>query len=128
MNKGQGLDIAISQIKKTFGEGSIMRLGDRPEVKIDVISTGSITLDEATGIGGLPMGRIVEIYGPEMSGKTTLGLSAIASAQKGGGVAAFIDAEHSLDPNYAKALGVNTDDMLISQPDTGEQALEIART
>ena len=120
---------AISQIKQRFGEGSIMRLGERAErMSIDVISTGSIALDLALGVGGLPKGRIVEIFGPEASGKTTVALHVIAEAQKKGGVAAFIDAEHALDPQRAQKLGVNLDDLLISQPDTGEQALEIAET
>lgn len=124
--KGKALEIAISQIEKQFGKGSIMKLGEKQKETIDVIPTGSITLDVALGVGGVPRGRIVEIYGPESSGKTTLCLHIIAEAQKKGGAAAFIDAEHALDIAYARALGVNTDDLLISQPDTGEQALEIA--
>ncbi|KKS14304.1 recombinase RecA [Candidatus Daviesbacteria bacterium RIFOXYD1_FULL_41_10] len=120
---------AMAQIQKTYGTGSIMRLGERAErMSIDVISTGSIALDLALGVGGLPKGRIVEIFGPEASGKTTVALHVIAEAQKKGGVAAFIDAEHALDPQRAQKLGVNLDDLLISQPDTGEQALEIAET
>jgi recombination protein RecA len=116
----------LAQIDRQYGKGSIMRLGDETHAPIEVIPTGSIALDVALGIGGLPRGRIVEIYGPESSGKTTVALHAVANAQKGGGIAAFIDAEHALDPDYARALGVNTDDLLVSQPDTGEQALEIA--
>ncbi len=128
-DKQKALDSAISQIEKNFGKGSVMRLGagDIME-KVQVIPTGSITLDIATGIGGYPRGRVVEIYGPESSGKTTLALNAIAQAQKGGGVAAFIDAEHALDVAYTSKIGVNVEDLIISQPDTGEQALEIAET
>jgi recombination protein RecA len=123
----RALGTAIAQIEKEFGKGSIMRLGEEgAKVQVDVISTGSIGIDAALGIGGFPRGRIAEIFGPEASGKTTLALQVIAEAQKMGGTAAFIDAEHALDPIYAKALGVNLDDLLISQPDTGEQALEIA--
>ncbi len=125
-DKGKALDLALAQIDKQFGKGSVMRLGERPAVQMAVIPTGSIALDVALGIGGLPRGRIVEIYGPESSGKTSLALHAIASAQRSGGIAAIIDAEHALDPEYAKALGVDTDALLVSQPDTGEQALEIA--
>jgi len=125
-NKRKALGAALSQIERQFGKGSVMRLGDATTARdIDVISTGSLALDIALGIGGLPRGRIVEIYGPESSGKTTLTLQVIAECQKIGGTAAFIDAEHALDPAYAKRLGVNVDDLLISQPDTGEQALEI---
>jgi len=127
-NKGKqkALDLALSQIEKNFGTGSIMTLGDHDFGKgIEVIPTGSISLDVALGVGGVPRGRVVEIYGPEASGKTTLALTIVANAQKSGGVAAFIDAEHALDPGYARALGVDTDNLLISQPDTGEQALEI---
>ncbi len=124
--KAKALEITLSQIEKQFGKGSIMRLGEKKQEAIDVISTGSIGLDVALGVGGVPRGRIIEIYGPESSGKTTLCLHIIAEAQKKGGIAAFIDAEHALDVNYARSLGVNTDDLLISQPDTGEQALEIA--
>src|ERR1700734_2001287 len=124
----KGLDTALAQIDKQFGKGSVMRLGERAAVPMEVIPTGSIALDIALGIGGLPRGRVVEIYGPEGSGKTTLALHALASAQKAGGIAAFIDAEHALDPDYAKKLGVDTDALLVSQPDTGEQALEIADT
>ena len=120
------LDDAISQIEKKFGKGSVMRLGDRTAVDVDVIPSGSLTLDKALGIGGYPKGRIIEIYGPESSGKTTLTLHAIAQAQKQGGKAAFIDAEHAIDPVYAKNLGVDIDELILSQPDTGEQALEIA--
>ena len=125
-NKQRALDMALSQIERQFGKGSVMRMGDQEKVNIPSISTGSLALDIALGIGGLPKGRIVEIYGPESSGKTTLTLQAIAEAQKAGGTAAFIDAEHALDPVYAEKIGVNVDDLLVSQPDTGEQALEIA--
>jgi recombination protein RecA len=129
MDKSKALDAALSQIERAFGKGSIMRLGANEKVvEISTISTGSLGLDIALGIGGLPRGRVVEIYGPESSGKTTLALHAVAEAQKGGGICAFIDAEHALDPSYAKKLGVNLEDLLISQPDTGEQALEIADT
>jgi recombination protein RecA len=118
--------MALAQIDKQFGKGSVMRLGDETRAPVAVIPTGSIALDVALGIGGLPRGRVVEIYGPESSGKTTVALHAVANAQRAGGIAAFIDAEHALDPDYAKALGVDTDALLVSQPDTGEQALEIA--
>jgi recombination protein RecA len=128
MDKSKALDAALSQIERHFGKGSIMRLGKRERVDIDTISSGSLGLDIALGIGGLPRGRVVEIYGPESSGKTTLALHAIAEAQKKGGTCAFVDAEHALDPIYARKLGVNIDDLLISQPDAGEQALEIADT
>ena len=128
MDKLKSLETTISQIERNFGKGSVMRLGEREVVEIDAISSGSLSLDVALGIGGLPRGRIVEIYGPESSGKTTLALHVVAEAQKKNGTCAFIDAEHALDPIYAKKLGVNTDDMLISQPDNGEQALEIADT
>ncbi len=124
-NKQKALDAALSQIDRQFGKGSVMRMGDAGIAQIDSISTGSLGLDIALGIGGLPKGRVVEIYGPESSGKTTLTLQVIAEAQKLGGTAAFIDAEHALDPVYAEKLGVNVDDLLVSQPDTGEQALEI---
>ena len=128
-NKLKALEMAISQIEKNFGKGSIMRLGENSVVEgIQVIPTGSLTLDIATGIGGLPRGRVVEIYGPESSGKTTLALNAVAQAQAAGGTAAFIDAEHALDVNYAKRIGVNIEDLLISQPDTGEQALEVTES
>ncbi len=121
------LDTALAQVEKSFGKGSAMRLGDFPEQDVEVIPTGSLALDMALGIGGLlPKGRIVEIYGPESSGKTTLALHVVANAQKNGGVAAFIDAEHALDPVYARKLGVDTDSLIVSQPDNGEQALEIA--
>ena len=126
--KEKSLDLAISQIEKQFGQGAIMRMGEDAIMKIDAISTGSISLDSAVGIGGVPRGRITEIYGPESSGKTTLALHIVAEAQKAGGYAAFIDAEHAMDPDYAKKLGVDTDNLLISQPDTGEQALDIAET
>ena len=128
MDKKQALEHALAQIDKTFGKGSIMRLGANDKVDIDAISTGSLGLDIALGIGGLPKGRIIEIYGPESSGKTTLALQVVAEAQKKGGVCAFVDAEHALDPGYAKKLGVKIEELLISQPDTGEQALEIADT
>jgi recombination protein RecA len=125
-DRGKALEVALAQIDKQFGKGSVMRLGDEGRTPIAVIPTGSIALDVALGIGGLPRGRVVEIYGPESSGKTTVALHAVASAQAAGGIAAFIDAEHALDPDYAKKLGVDTDALLVSQPDTGEQALEIA--
>ncbi|MBT9288196.1 MULTISPECIES: recombinase RecA [Hyphomicrobiales] len=128
MDKTKALDAALTQIERSFGKGSIMRLGQGKVVEVEVVSTGSIGLDIALGIGGLPRGRIVEIYGPESSGKTTLALHCIAEAQKKGGICAFIDAEHALDPIYARKLGVNLDDLLISQPDAGEQALEICDT
>ncbi|SOD74132.1 recombination protein RecA [Jatrophihabitans sp. GAS493] len=124
-DRDKALDVALAQIDKQFGKGSVMRLGERAAVPIAVIPTGSIALDIALGIGGLPRGRVVEIYGPESSGKTTVALHAVANAQAAGGIAAFIDAEHALDPDYARALGVDTDALLVSQPDTGEQALEI---
>ena len=126
--KNKALDAAISQITDNFGKGSVMKLGQKKAMDIESISTGSLSLDLALGIGGLPKGRIVEIYGPESSGKTTLALQVIAEAQKSGGICAFVDAEHALDPVYAKKLGVNTEELLISQPDAGEQALEIADT
>jgi recombination protein RecA len=125
-DRDKALDAALTQIDRQFGKGSVMRLGDDVRAPIEVIPTGSIALDIALGIGGLPRGRVVEIYGPESSGKTTVALHAIANAQKSGGIAAFIDAEHALDPTYAQNLGVDTDALLVSQPDTGEQALEIA--
>jgi recombination protein RecA len=125
-DKQKALETALEKIEKTYGKGSIMRLGQNSALNVEAISTGSVSLDVATGIGGLPKGRIVEIYGPESSGKTTLALTAVAQAQKAGGEAAFIDAEHALDPIYAKKLGVDTDSLLVSQPDDGEQALEIA--
>ena len=124
--KDKALDAAMTQIERQFGKGSIMKLGSRPVQEIPTIPTGSLALDKALGIGGLPRGRVVEIFGPESSGKTTLALHAVANAQKMGGIAAFIDAEHAMDPSYARKLGVNCDELLISQPDTGEQALEIA--
>lgn len=128
MDKNKALDAALSQIERAFGKGSIMKLGANTALEIEAISTGSLGLDIALGIGGLPKGRVVEIYGPESSGKTTLALQTIAEAQKRGGICAFVDAEHALDPVYARKLGVKVDDLLISQPDTGEQALEIADT
>jgi recombination protein RecA len=129
MDKTKALDAALSQIERQFGKGSIMKLGKTPKLMdVEVVSSGSLGLDIALGIGGLPRGRVVEIYGPESSGKTTLALHTVAEAQKKGGICAFVDAEHALDPIYARKLGVNTDDLLISQPDAGEQALEIADT
>ena len=129
MDKSKALDAALSQIERNFGKGSIMRLGKSDKnMDVDTVSTGSLGLDIALGIGGLPRGRVVEIYGPESSGKTTLALHCVAEAQKKGGTCAFIDAEHALDPIYARKLGINVDDLLISQPDTGEQALEICDT
>ncbi|HXD29178.1 MAG TPA: recombinase RecA [Arthrobacter sp.] len=125
MDREKALESALAQIDKQYGKGSVMRLGDDTRAKIEVIPTGSIAMDIALGIGGLPRGRVVEIYGPESSGKTTVALHAVANAQRNGGIAAFIDAEHALDPEYAKKLGVDTDALLVSQPDTGEQALEI---
>ncbi|WP_010300143.1 recombinase RecA [Candidatus Odyssella thessalonicensis] len=127
-DKGKALDAALSQIERAFGKGSVMRLGQRETVEIEALSSGSLGLDIALGIGGFPRGRIIEIYGPESSGKTTLALHAVAEAQKVGGTCAFVDAEHALDPSYARKLGVNIDNLIISQPDTGEQALEIADT
>ena len=127
-DRERALETALSQIERQFGKGSVMRLGDEGRAPIEVIPTGSIALDVALGIGGLPRGRIIEVYGPESSGKTTVALHAIASVQALGGLAAFIDAEHALDLNYAKALGVNSEELLISQPDCGEQALEITET
>src|SRR5690242_20310657 len=124
-NKSKALAAALAQIEKQYGKGSIMKMDDAAIKDIDTVSTGSLGLDLALGIGGLPRGRVVEIYGPESSGKTTLTLQVIAEIQKTGGTAAFIDAEHALDPSYAQKLGVNIDDLLVSQPDTGEQALEI---
>ncbi len=128
MEKDKALDAALSQIERAFGKGSIMRLGQNTNIDIEAISTGSLGIDIALGIGGMPKGRIVEIYGPESSGKTTLALSVIAQAQKNGGTCAFIDAEHALDPSYAKKIGVDVENLLVSQPDSGEQALEIADT
>ncbi|MDE5868480.1 MAG: recombinase RecA [Anaeroplasmataceae bacterium] len=126
LNREQALEAALKQIEKEFGKGSIMRLGDEADKKIEVISSGSIALDKALGVGGYPKGRIIEVYGPESSGKTTFALHAIANAQKNGGFAAFIDAEHALDPVYAKNLGVDIENLILSQPDNGEQALDIA--
>lgn len=125
-DRAKALDTALSQIDRQFGKGSVMRLGERVQSKVEVIHTGATSLDVALGIGGLPRGRVVEIYGPESSGKTTVALHAVANAQKNGGIAAFVDAEHALDPEYARKLGVDTDALIVSQPDTGEQALEIA--
>jgi recombination protein RecA len=128
MDKGKAIDAALANIEKKFGKGSIMRLGERPHEEVGAISTNCLSLDAAIGVGGVPRGRIVEIYGPESSGKTTLALQVVAQAQKVGGIAAYIDAEHAMDPDYAEKLGVSIDDLLISQPDSGEQALEIAET
>jgi recombination protein RecA len=128
IDKGKAIESALANIEKKFGKGSIMRLGERPHEEVSSISTNCLSLDAAIGVGGFPRGRIIEVYGPESSGKTTLALQVVASAQKLGGVAAYIDAEHALDPDYAEKLGVNIDEMLISQPDSGEQALEIAET
>lgn len=128
MDKEKALEMAIGQIEKEFGKGSIMRLGEKTGLDVPAISTGAVSLDIALGVGGIPRGRVVEIFGPEASGKTTIALHIIAEVQKTGGQAAFIDAEHALDPEYAKRLGVKTDDLLVSQPDTGEQALEIAES
>src|ERR1017187_3128381 len=127
-DRDKALETALAQIERQFGRGAVMRLGDDARAPVEVIPTGSIALDVALGIGGLPRGRVVEIYGPESSGKTTLALHAVAEAQKSGGICGFIDAEHALDASYARKLGVKLDDLLISQPDTGEQALEIADT
>ncbi len=124
-NKRKALELALNQIEKQFGKGAIMRLGEDTRLDVEALSTGIISLDKALGVGGVPRGRVIEIYGPEASGKTTLTLSIIAQTQNGGGIAAFVDAEHAFDPTYAKIIGVNLDDLLISQPDTGEQALEI---
>jgi recombination protein RecA len=126
MNREESLDVALGQIERQFGKGSVMRMSDRPQVSIGAVSTGSLALDVALGIGGLPRGRIVEIYGPEASGKTTLVYHVMAEAQRRGGICAFIDAEHAMDPSYARRIGVDIDQLLVSQPDTGEQALEIA--
>ncbi|HKN38910.1 MAG TPA: recombinase RecA, partial [Acidimicrobiia bacterium] len=126
MERDKALDMAVSQIEKQFGKGSVMRMGERPDMEIEAISTGALALDIALGVGGLPRGRIVEVFGPESSGKSTLAMHVVAEAQRNGGICAYIDAEHAMDPVYAKAIGVNVDDLLISQPDTGEQALEIA--
>jgi len=128
VDKLKALETAIGQIERQFGKGSVMRLGDKPRVRVNVIPSGSLSLDAALGVGGVPRGRVTEIYGPEASGKTTLALHIIANAQKAGGLAAFVDAEHALDPEYAGNLGVNLDELLISQPDFGEQALEITET
>src|ERR1051325_3950530 len=128
MDKGKAIESALLQIEKKFGKGAIMRLGERPHEEVGAISTNCLSLDAAIGVGGFPRGRIIEVYGPESSGKTTLALQVVASAQRTGGVCAYIDAEHAMDPEYAQKLGVNIDDMLIAQPDSGEQALEIAET
>src|SRR6476620_1397249 len=127
-DRQKALEAALAQIDRAFGKGSAMKLGSREKMEVETISTGSLGLDIALGVGGLPRGRVIEIYGPESSGKTTLALHAIAEAQKGGGTAAFVDAEHALDPIYARKLGVDVDNLLISQPDAGEQALEICDT
>src|ERR1700736_412589 len=126
MERDKALDMALGQIEKQFGKGSIMRMGENLHMNIEAISTGALSLDLALGIGGLPRGRVVEIYGPESSGKSTLAMHVVAESQRNGGICAYIDAEHAMDPVYARAIGVNIDDLLISQPDTGEQALEIA--
>ncbi|MBA4185722.1 MAG: recombinase RecA [Acidobacteria bacterium] len=126
--KGKAIDAALANIEKKFGKGSIMRLGERPHEEVGSISTNCLSLDAAIGVGGFPRGRVIEVYGPESSGKTTLALQVVASAQKAGGIAAYIDAEHAMDPAYAEKLGVNIDELLISQPDSGEQALDIAET
>ena len=126
MDRQQSLDAALSQIERQYGKGSVMKMGDQAQIAIPSISTGSLSLDMALGVGGLPRGRIIEVFGPESSGKTTLVYHVIAEAQRRDGICAFIDAEHSMDPAYAKRIGVNVDDLLVSQPDTGEQALEIA--
>lgn len=128
IDKSKAIESALSQIEKKFGKGAIMRLGERPHEEVGAISTNCLSLDAAIGVGGFPRGRIVEVYGPESSGKTTLALQVVASAQRSGGVCAYVDAEHAMDPEYAQKLGVNIDDMLIAQPDSGEQALEIAET
>jgi recombination protein RecA len=128
LDRQKALDAALAQIDRAFGKGSAMKLGSREAMEVEAISTGSLGLDIALGVGGLPKGRVIEVYGPESSGKTTLALHVIAEAQKNGGTAAFVDAEHALDPAYAKKLGVNIDELIVSQPDTGEQALEITDT
>src|SRR3974377_1046299 len=125
MERDKALDMALGQIEKQFGKGSIMRMGENVHMAVEAISTGALSLDLALGIGGLPRGRIVEVYGPESSGKSTLAMHVVAEAQRNGGICAYIDAEHAMDPIYARSIGVNVDDLLISQPDTGEQALEI---
>src|SRR5574337_1510590 len=126
MNREEALDVTLGQIERQFGKGSVMRMSDRPQVAVGAVSTGSLALDMALGIGGLPRGRVVEIFGPEASGKTTLVYHVMAEAQRRGGICAFIDAEHAMDPAYARRIGVDIDQLLVSQPDTGEQALEIA--
>ena len=126
MDKEKTLEVALGQIEKQFGKGAVMRLGSRPKLAVDVVPTGALALDLALGVGGLPRGRVVEVYGPESSGKSTLAMHVVAESQRNGGICAYIDAEHAMDPVYASAIGVNVDDLLISQPDTGEQALEIA--
>ena len=128
MERDKALDMALKSIEKSYGSGAVMKMGDRSNMAIESIPTGALALDVALGIGGIPRGRIAEIYGPESSGKTTLALHLVAEAQRNGGICAFIDAEHALDPVYAKAIGVDVDELLISQPDTGEQALEITDT
>jgi recombination protein RecA len=125
MDKNAVLESAIKQLKKQFGDGAVMKMSEKPEMEIDVISTGSLNLDRALGVGGLPKGRIIEVYGPESTGKSTLAMHCVAEAQKKGGIACYIDAEHAMDPAYAKALGVDVENLLISQPDCGEEALEI---
>ncbi|HLH99913.1 MAG TPA: ATPase domain-containing protein, partial [Acidimicrobiales bacterium] len=122
MERDKALTMALGQIEKQFGKGAVMKMGERPQVGFDAVSTGALALDVALGIGGLPRGRVVEIFGPESSGKSTLAMHVVAEAQRNGGICAYVDAEHAMDPVYAKAIGVNVDDLLISQPDTGEQA------
>ena len=125
MERDKALDMALGQIEKQFGKGSVMKMGDKTSMGIEVIPTGALALDLALGVGGLPRGRVIEVYGPESSGKSTLAMHVVAEAQRNGGICAYIDAEHAMDPVYAKAIGVDIDELLISQPDTGEQALEI---
>ncbi|MSW46491.1 MAG: DNA recombination/repair protein RecA, partial [Actinobacteria bacterium] len=125
MERDKALDMALGQIEKQFGKGSVMKMGEKGSMKVDTISTGALALDLALGVGGLPRGRVIEIYGPESSGKSTLAMHVVAEAQRNGGICAYVDAEHALDPVYASAIGVDCDNLLISQPDTGEQALEI---
>src|SRR5438876_1982736 len=128
MERDKALDMAVGQIEKQFGKGAIMRMGEKPDMNVEIIPTGALALDIALGVGGLPRGRVVEIFGPESSGKSTLAMHVVAEAQRNGGICAYIDAEHAMDPVYAKAIGVDVDELLISQPDTGEQALEIMDT
>ena len=125
MEREKALDMALSQIERQFGEGAVMKMGERGQMKVEAVSSGSLAIDMALGIGGLPRGRVVEVYGPEASGKSTLAMHVVAEAQRTGGICAYVDAEHAMDPDYAKNIGVDVDELLISQPDTGEQALEI---